>query len=99
MTVTAHNVLILSLVVVCLALVWRFLKRHGTSPGHDLRLAILLGGTLAIVPCEWASGVTAIDADMTLIVSRGIGMKRADAPRMRFLCRPEWVIVDLVPEA
>ena len=93
MTVTAHNVLILSLIVVCLALVRRFPNRHKTSPGHDLRLVIL-----AIVRRARASGVTAIDADTTLIVSRGIGMKRADAPRMRFLCRPEWVIVDLVPE-
>jgi len=49
MTVTAHNVLILSLVVVCLALVWRFLNRHGTNSGHDLRLVMLLGGVLATV--------------------------------------------------
>jgi predicted MPP superfamily phosphohydrolase len=26
-----------------------------------------------------------------------VGMERADAPRMRFLCRPELVVVDLVP--
>ena len=98
MTVTAHNVLILSLIVICLALVCRFLNRHRTSPGHDLRLVILLGGILAIIPRAWASGVTAIDADTTLIVSRGIGMERVDAPRMRLLCRPELVVVDLVPE-
>ena len=91
MTVTAHNALILPLV-------WRLLARHRTGSGYSLRLLILLGGILAIVPRAWASGVTAIDADTTLIVSRGIGMERADAPRMRFLCRPELVIVDLVPE-
>ena len=69
MTVTAHNVLILSLIVVCLALVRRFPNRHKTSPGHDLRLVIL-----AIVRRARASGVTAIDADTTLIVSRAIGI-------------------------
>jgi hypothetical protein len=33
----------------------------------------------------------------TLIVSRGIGMERAAAPRLRFLCRPQIVVVELVP--
>jgi len=54
--------------------------------------------TLTVVPRNWASGVTEIDAGTTLIVSRGIGMERADAPRLRFLCRPELVVVDLVPQ-
>jgi len=79
MTVTAHNALILSLVV-CLALAWCFLNRHGTSPGHDLRLVILLGGILAIVPRAWAPGVTSIGDETTLIVSCGIGVERTDAP-------------------
>ncbi len=54
--------------------------------------------TLSAVPRGWASGVTQIDSDTTLIVSRGIGLERGNAPRMRFLCRPELVVVDLVPD-
>jgi len=53
--------------------------------------------TYAAVPRSWAAGRTDIDPGKTLIVSRGIGMEREHAPRIRFLCRPELVIVDLVP--
>lgn len=54
--------------------------------------------TLSVVPRDWASGVTEIEPDKTLIVSRGIGLERANAPRLRFLCRPELVVIDLIPE-
>lgn len=54
--------------------------------------------TLSRVPRDWAAGVTRIDDDRTLIVSRGVGLERGPAPRLRFLCRPELVFVDLVPE-
>ncbi|MBN1249445.1 MAG: metallophosphoesterase [Anaerolineae bacterium] len=53
--------------------------------------------TLSVVPRGWASGVTEIGWDRWLVVSRGIGMERGAAPRVRFLCRPELVIVDLIP--
>jgi len=53
--------------------------------------------TLSDVPRAWASGVTEIAPGKTLIVSRGIGMERGAAPRLRFLCRPEIVIIDIVP--
>ena len=63
--------------------------------------------TLTSVPRSWAVGRTdfdggataggAWDGGRTLIVSRGIGMERGEAPRLRFLCRPELVVVDLVP--
>ena len=53
--------------------------------------------TLSNVPRAWAAGRTEIDEDTTLIVSRGVGMERADAPRLRFGCRPQVVIVDVVP--
>jgi hypothetical protein len=33
-----------------------------------------------------------------LVVSRGIGMERRNAPPLRFRCRPELVVVDLVPK-
>ena len=53
--------------------------------------------TLSDVPRGWASGFTEIGPGKMLIVSRGIGMERGYAPRMRFLCRPQLVIVDLAP--
>ncbi len=53
--------------------------------------------TLSRVPRSWASGLTRLAPDKTLIVSRGVGMERGNAPPMRFLCRPEIVIMDLVP--
>lgn len=53
--------------------------------------------TLSSVPRSWASGMTQIAPDTTLVVSRGIGLERGNAPRLRFLCRPEVVVIDLVP--
>ncbi len=55
--------------------------------------------TFSRVPRSWASGMTAIDAQRTLVVSRGVGMERRDAPRLRFLCRPQLVFIDVVPAA
>jgi len=54
--------------------------------------------TLSSIPRAWAAGaVIALGDARTLIVSRGLGMERGVAPRLRFFCRPELVIVDLVP--
>jgi predicted MPP superfamily phosphohydrolase len=53
--------------------------------------------TLSCVPREWAAGATALPGGRTLVVSRGIGMERAQAPRLRFLCRPQVVVIDLRP--
>jgi predicted MPP superfamily phosphohydrolase len=39
--------------------------------------------------------MTALPGGRTLVVSRGAGMERGAAPRLRFLCRPEIVIVDV----
>ncbi len=36
--------------------------------------------------------------DLTVFVSRGIGMEGGPAPRVRFLCRPEIAVLDVVPE-
>jgi predicted MPP superfamily phosphohydrolase len=55
--------------------------------------------TLSEVPRGWASGRTTLPSGATLIVSRGIGMERQEAPRLRFLCRPEVVILHLEPVA
>ncbi len=53
--------------------------------------------TLTAVPRSWAVGVTDLGDGRTLVVSRGIGMERGQAPRLRFLCRPELVVIDLEP--
>jgi hypothetical protein len=53
--------------------------------------------TLSEVSRSWASGLTEISPGQHLLVSRGIGMERGEAPRMRFLCRPELIIVEISP--
>lgn len=70
----------------------------GHTHGGQVRLPFI-GPLLTYteVPRAWAAGQTEIAPGRTLIVSRGIGLEREHAPRIRFLCRPELVIVDLVP--
>ena len=70
----------------------------GHTHGGQVRVP-LLGPifTLSRVPRAWAAGVTEVQPGSTLVVSRGIGMEREDAPRLRFLCRPELILIDLVP--
>ena len=53
--------------------------------------------TLTEVPRDQAVGHSRLDWGADLIVSRGVGMERKFAPRLRFLCRPEVVISALVP--
>jgi predicted MPP superfamily phosphohydrolase len=53
--------------------------------------------TFSAVPRTWAAGLTDLTGGRTLVVSRGIGMERGRAPRLRFLCPPEIVIVDIEP--
>ena len=48
------------------------------------------------VPHDWAAGMTDLPGGRKLLVSRGIGMERGNAPPVRFLCRPELVVIDLV---
>ncbi|NLE37228.1 MAG: hypothetical protein GX621_04305 [Pirellulaceae bacterium] len=50
------------------------------------------------VPPAWAAGMTELPDGGKLYVSRGVGMERGNAPRIRFLCRPELVVIDLVPQ-
>ena len=70
----------------------------GHTHGGQVRLP-LIGPvmTLSTVPRSWAAGRTELPGGATLLVSRGIGMERGGAPRLRFLCRPELVVIDLVP--
>lgn len=54
--------------------------------------------TLSAVPRDWADGdLIPLPDGRHLIVSKGIGMERGGAPPLRFNCRPEIVVVDLVP--
>lgn len=54
--------------------------------------------TLSLVPRAWASGLTELPGGGKLFVSRGIGMERGYAPCIRFNCRPELAVIDLIPE-
>ncbi len=53
--------------------------------------------TFTDIPRSWAVGRTTLPHGAELVVSRGIGMEQDHAPRLRFLCRPELVILDLIP--
>lgn len=59
--------------------------------------------TLSAVPTVWGGGVKSsadvreIKPGKTLLVSRGIGMERGYAPRLRFFCRPQVLIVNVKP--
>ncbi|MBI2900549.1 MAG: hypothetical protein HYY17_10205 [Planctomycetes bacterium] len=64
---------------------------------YNLLLAAAVAAALSAVPRAWAAGTTDLGGGRTLVVSRGIGHERADAPRLRFLCGPEIVIVAIGP--
>ncbi len=70
----------------------------GHTHGGQVRLP-LVGPiiTMSKVPRSWAAGITELPHGGRLLVSRGLGMERNGAPRMRFLCRPELVVIDLLP--
>lgn len=54
--------------------------------------------TLTRIPRHQAAGgAHDIGGGRTLVVSRGIGMERGSAPRLRFFCAPQVVIVDVEP--
>ena len=56
--------------------------------------------TLSEVPRRWAGGEpTRLPSGATLVVSRGVGMERETAPRLRFLCRPELLVIEVTPKA
>ncbi len=72
----------------------------GHTHGGQVRLP-LLGPiiTLSRVPRSMAVGLVQRPAGGLLYVSRGVGMERDEAPRLRFLCRPELAVIDLLPSA
>lgn len=70
----------------------------GHTHGGQVRLP-LIGPlvTMSRVPRGWAAGLTELGGGRRLLVSRGVGMDRRGAPRVRLLCRPEIAVLDLVP--
>ena len=72
----------------------------GHTHGGQVRLPFLGPlKTYSEVPRSWAAGVTSLPGGRTLAVSRGVGMERLEAPRLRFLCRPELMILTVNPAA
>jgi hypothetical protein len=70
----------------------------GHTHGGQVQLPLI--GPLFIasgIPASWGDGFTRLSPESALIVSRGIGMERNEAPRLRFLCRPELTIIELEP--
>jgi predicted MPP superfamily phosphohydrolase len=47
---------------------------------------------------KWATGTTSMPNGATLMVSHGSGHERGRAPRVRFYCRPDILVIRLVPE-
>jgi predicted MPP superfamily phosphohydrolase len=68
---------------------------------HGGQVALPLIGpvmTLSRIPKSWVSqGIQQLDTDSVLVLSRGIGMERRYAPRLRFGCRPEVVFIHISP--
>jgi predicted MPP superfamily phosphohydrolase len=50
------------------------------------------------LPRHWSSGDHKLPNGSILIVSKGVGLERGHAPRIRFNCKPDFVIIDIVPE-
>ncbi len=82
----------------------------GGKTGADLHLAgHTHGGQVCIpgfgpiitfahgIPRSWGCGKTELADGSTLIISNGVGMERGPAPRIRFWCPPQIVVVDLLP--
>ncbi len=55
--------------------------------------------TMSMVPKRWVNGdLVRLPSGSNLLISRGVGMERQNAPRLRFCCRPQLIFVNLMPE-
>ena len=55
--------------------------------------------TASNVPKKWVNGdLVKLPSGSNLVISRGVGMERHNAPRLRFCCRPQLIFVDLMPD-
>ncbi|MDR2438180.1 MAG: metallophosphoesterase [Planctomycetaceae bacterium] len=61
-------------------------------PGYGAIITMSKG-----LPKKWASGLTILPNGSTLIVSNGTGLERGRAPRVRFFCRPDFRVIELIP--
>lgn len=89
---------------------WPALRGDDTAPGvliagHTHGGQIVIPGfgpplTLSTVPRHIAAGgLHATGPEQWAIVSRGVGLERGAAPRVRLFCPPEIVVLDIVPPA
>ncbi len=72
----------------------------GHTHGGQVRLPAL-GAlvTLAVHGKRFECGRYPLPGGMTAYVTRGVGLEGGSATRVRFMCRPEVVLVEFVPEA
>lgn len=50
------------------------------------------------LPRSWGKGRTQRPDGSTLIISNGVGMERGRAPRIRFFCPPQIVVIEVLPK-
>jgi len=55
-------------------------------------------GREEVIPASMYRGMFAFENGSHLLVSRGTGMERGWAPRIRFLCKPEISVIDVSPK-
>jgi len=53
--------------------------------------------TFSEAPRKMCGGCCVTHDNQTFMITRGVGMERWHAPRLRFFCRPEIVVIDVVP--
>jgi predicted MPP superfamily phosphohydrolase len=56
-----------------------------------------VGNATAGLPRQWSSGHHQLPNGSILIVSKGTGIERGRAPRVRFNCKPDFIVIDIVP--
>ena len=61
-------------------------------------LRVNYAGRNAITPASMYRGMFTFENGSRLLVTRGIGMELGWAPRVRFLCRPEVCVIDVLPK-
>lgn len=71
---------------------------HGGGQVYIPFYGPIMAGTRDEFPLAWTRGRTDLPNGSVLIVSRGTGMERGWAPEIRFLCKPEISVIDILPE-
>lgn len=55
-------------------------------------------GREKIITRDYLSGMKTLSNGSKFLISRGSGMERGWAPRVRFLCKPEISVIDIIPQ-